>query len=77
MILEAPLKDPKDLAEGMGGDCDYKDFLKLVMTLVWSTQNIAVVIVMLFFFSFRSHCNRAKAQQIAYSVSLQEPLKKK
>lgn len=47
MILEALLKDPKCLAEGVRGDCDYKDFLKFVMASVLSTQNIAIVTVML------------------------------
>lgn len=48
MILEALLKDPKRLAGGMRGHCRYKDFLKLVMTSVLSTQNVAIVIVTLF-----------------------------
>lgn len=47
MILEAFLKDPKCLAEGVRGGCDYKDFLKFVMASVLSTQNIAIVTVML------------------------------
>lgn len=51
MILEAPLKDPWDLAEGKGGDGGYKDFLKLVMPSVWGTQTLLFVIVMLFFSS--------------------------